>query len=262
MDMNLDYILGIFLVALVANSQDFLGASFIGRPIVTGPIIGLIFGDLTQGIIIGGQLELIFIGLVGIGATVPPDEIMGGIIATALTIQSGYDIEVALTIVLPVATLGLVIKNFLYVIVFPAMTHKADSLAAEGKITESANMHLKASFTRIILMSVATVLVFIIGSNTIESILNIIPQAFIDGMSIAGNILPAIGFAMLLNMIFKKDTAPFFLIGFLAVAYLNLDLVAVSIIGVALAGIMYVILEKISNQKNVMSNEGEEFDDF
>ena len=144
MDINIGHILAIFIVALIANSQDFLGASFIGRPLVTGPIIGLIFGNVTQGIIIGGQLELIFLGLVGVGATVPPDEIMGGIIATALTILSGYDIEVALTIAFPVATLGLVIKNFLYVVVFPAMTHKADSLVEMGEIKKAANMHLKA----------------------------------------------------------------------------------------------------------------------
>lgn len=262
MNINFTYVLAIFLIALVANSQDFLGASFIGRPLVTGPIIGLIFGDLTQGIIIGGQLELIFLGLVGVGASVPPDEIMGGIIATALTIQSGYDIEVALTIAFPVATLGLVIKNLLYVVIFPAMTHKADNLADEGKIREAANMHLKASFTRILLMSVSTVLVFIVGTNTIESILNIIPQAFIEGMAIAANILPAIGFAMLLNMIFKKNTAPFFLLGFLAVAYLNLDLVAVSIIGLIFAGIMYVVLEEINSKNKIVSNEGGDFDDF
>ena len=57
MDINIGHILAIFIVALIANSQDFLGASFIGRPLVTGPIIGLIFGNVTQGIIIGGQLD-------------------------------------------------------------------------------------------------------------------------------------------------------------------------------------------------------------
>ncbi len=262
MNINLGYLLAIFVIALIANSQDFLGASFIGRPLVTGPIIGLLFGDIKQGVIIGGQLELIFLGLVGVGATVPPDEIMGGIIATALTIQSGYDIEVALTIAFPVATLGLVIKNFLYVVVFPAMTHKADKLVEQGEIKKAANMHLKASFTRILLMSTSTVLVFIVGTNTIDTLLNIIPQAFIEGMAIAANILPAIGFAMLLNMIFKKNTAPFFLIGFIVVAYLGLDLVAVSFIGVAFAGIMYVIINEISSKQKVVYNGEGEFDDF
>lgn len=261
MDIKLGYLLAIFVVALVANSQDFLGASFIGRPLVTGPVIGLIFGDIKQGIIIGGQLELIFLGLVGIGAAVPPDEIMGGIIATALTIQSGYDIEVALAIALPVATLGLVIKNFLYVIVFPAMTHRADELVEDGEIEKAANMHLKASLTRILLMSISTVLVFVVGSSTIDSLLSLIPVAFIDGMSIAAGLLPAIGFAMLLNMTFKKNTAPFFLVGFLAVAYLQLDLVAVSILGVIFAGMMYIILGEIDSNKQSYGQEGE-FDEF
>ncbi|WP_249024237.1 PTS sugar transporter subunit IIC, partial [Enterococcus avium] len=37
--------------------QDFLGASFIGRPLVTGLFVGLLFGDVTQGLIMGATLE-------------------------------------------------------------------------------------------------------------------------------------------------------------------------------------------------------------
>ena len=66
-------IIGIFLVSLIANMQDFLGSSFIGRPIVTCLFIGLIFGNVQQGLIIGATLELAFLGLMGVGATVPPD---------------------------------------------------------------------------------------------------------------------------------------------------------------------------------------------
>ncbi|EOU17114.1 PTS sugar transporter subunit IIC, partial [Enterococcus avium] len=120
--------IGIFLIALIANMQDFLGASFIGRPLVTGLFVGLLFGDITQGLIMGATLELAFLGLMGVGATVPPDEIIGGILATALVLKNGYGVDVALTLVLPIAALGLAIKNILYVIIFPAMTHKADKL--------------------------------------------------------------------------------------------------------------------------------------
>lgn len=137
-------IIGIFLVALIANMQDFLGSSFIGRPIVTCLFIGLIFNNVQQGLIIGATLELAFLGLMGVGATVPPDEIIGGILATALALKNGYGVSVALTLVLPIATLGLLIKNLLYVVIFPAMAHKADDYADKGEVSKAGNMHLWA----------------------------------------------------------------------------------------------------------------------
>ena len=255
--------IGIFIIALIANMQDFLGSSFIGRPLVTGLFVGLLFGDVTQGLIMGATLELAFLGLMGVGATVPPDEIIGGILATALVLKNGYVVDVALTLVLPIAALGLAIKNILYVVIFPAMTHKADHLIEEGKIKEAANMHLWASFTRIGLMTVVTTVAYVIGSGTVDKILKLIPQAFIDGMNIATNILPAVGFAMLINMTFSKKVAPFFFFGFVGAAYLKLDMIATAMIGAIFAGIMYIIFDAIQKNKGQVMTDGEEqYDDF
>ncbi|MDF7682782.1 PTS sugar transporter subunit IIC [Lactobacillus sp. ESL0679] len=257
-------ILGVFVIALIANMQDFLGSSFIGRPIVTGCLIGLVFGNVTEGLKMGATLELAFLGLMGVGATVPPDEIIGGILATALALKNGYGVSVALTLVIPIATLGLLVKNLLYVVVFPAMAHKADKYADEGKIMQAGNVHLWASGTRILLMTLVTTISFALGSNLVSSFVKIIPQALIDGITITTEILPAVGFAMLLNMSFSKKVAPFFFLGFVCAAYLKLDMVAASIIGAIAAGIMYIILTEIrQNQStsNVSSTEVEE-DDF
>lgn len=255
--------IGIFIIALIANMQDFLGSSFIGRPLVTGLFVGLLFGDVTQGLIMGATLELAFLGLMGVGATVPPDEIIGGILATALVLKNGYGVDVALTLVLPIAALGLAIKNILYVVIFPAMTHKADHLIEEGKIKEAANMHLWASFTRIGLMTVVTTVAYVIGSGTVDKILKLIPQAFIDGMNIATNTLPAVGFAMLINMTFSKKVAPFFFLGFVCAAYLKLDMIATAMIGAIFAGIMYIIFDAIQKNKGQVMTDGEEqYDDF
>ena len=44
------------------------GMWMIDRPLVLGPLVGLILGDFTTGIIVGGSLELIMMGVVGIGS--------------------------------------------------------------------------------------------------------------------------------------------------------------------------------------------------
>ncbi|WP_426085870.1 PTS sugar transporter subunit IIC, partial [Escherichia coli] len=45
------------------------GQMMFDRPLVTGLLVGLVLGDVKNGIIIGAQLELIWMGIAGIGAS-------------------------------------------------------------------------------------------------------------------------------------------------------------------------------------------------
>ena len=63
----------IALLTLAARCHTMFGTSLINRPIVLGALTGLIVGDLQQGIIMGGTLELAFVGAVSIGAYIPPE---------------------------------------------------------------------------------------------------------------------------------------------------------------------------------------------
>ena len=56
---------------------------FTYRPIVIGPIIGLIMGDLKMGLMVGCTIELMFLGQVFVGTALPPEETFSTIIATA-----------------------------------------------------------------------------------------------------------------------------------------------------------------------------------
>ncbi|MZJ28164.1 hypothetical protein GT516_09900, partial [Collinsella sp. BIOML-A4] len=58
------------LVALIGiiATIDYNGPLFmLHRPLVTGTLVGLVLGDLTQGIMIGSSLELMWLGVTGIG---------------------------------------------------------------------------------------------------------------------------------------------------------------------------------------------------
>lgn len=65
----------ISLVAIVATI-DYNGPIFlIHRPLVTGALTGLVLGNFSQGLIIGATLELMWLGVTGIGGYTPPDTI-------------------------------------------------------------------------------------------------------------------------------------------------------------------------------------------
>lgn len=55
-----------------------------------------------------------------------------------------------------------------------------------------------------------------------------------NGLSAAGGLLPAVGFAMLMKLLWDNKLAVFYLLGFILTAYLKLPAVAVAVIGVVI----------------------------
>lgn len=78
----------IFLIGLLGYSEWLLGTSCLQRPIVLGPLVGLVMGNLPAGIIMGATMELALVGAVSIGAYNPPDLIAGTVLGVSLAIQS------------------------------------------------------------------------------------------------------------------------------------------------------------------------------
>src|SRR4029077_9016887 len=103
----------IALIAMFGHSEDFLGTTLLSRPLVLGPLVGLVLGDPVQGVIIGGTLELIFMGNIKVGAAIPPDVITGGVLGAAFAIQSGKGAAVAHALAIPISILAeMVLSGF------------------------------------------------------------------------------------------------------------------------------------------------------
>ena len=98
-----------FLIALiifVGKADYFVGTAMLGRPLVLGMLVGIALGDVSQGVIIGFQLELVFMGMQAIGASIPPDMIVGSVLGTAFALSTGNGIDTAVTIAMPAAILS------------------------------------------------------------------------------------------------------------------------------------------------------------
>ena len=65
------------LIVFMGKADYFIGTAMVGRPLVLGPLVGIVLGDIPMGVKIGFELELIFMGMQAIGASIPPDMIMG-----------------------------------------------------------------------------------------------------------------------------------------------------------------------------------------
>lgn len=82
---------------------------------------------------------------------------------------------------------------------------------------------------------IPTFLAMLLGASKINIIINAIPKVILEGLTVAGNLLPAVGFALLLDMLFSKKMFVFFFLGFLMCSYLKLNITGIAVIAVCLA---------------------------
>ncbi len=83
-----------------------LGFTMLDRPVFICPIVGWLFGDIQQGLLIGASLEAVFMGIVNIGGASAAECGIASVVGCAFAIMSGGGPEVALPLALPIGMLG------------------------------------------------------------------------------------------------------------------------------------------------------------
>lgn len=110
-----------------------------------------------------------------------------------------------------------------------------DQLAAEGKEKQIVVFHYGLWAVNWLLYSMVAFFGILLGSNAVNALLDAIPDAVMNGLTVCGGLLPAVGMAMLMKMLWDKKICMFYFLGFVLAAYLNLPLIALAVLGVILA---------------------------
>lgn len=231
-----------FLVALVAAlvymESRIGGQHMLDRPIIIGPLVGLIMGDINTGLFIGGQLELIWMGLVGIGTSTPPDVVVGSALATALAIQTGASYETTLALAIPIALLAQ-IGSIGVCILNTVFAHRADACAEKGDYRGVEICQWCGSALYFVFKFSMVFIGFLIGADVITAVVDKIPAVIQSGLAQSGNLLPALGVAMLIQLTFDKKFGAFLFLGFVLTAFLNMSTIGAAFIGVIAAYVYY-----------------------
>ena len=245
-----------FLVGLALAVLWFLekvgGTPMVIRPIVVSPIVGFICGDLQSGILIGATLELVFMGAIQVGAAVPPDVLVGAGLGTAFAILSGQGADIALALGLPIAILAQSLKVIVF-IVRSSFMDLAMRLAKQANIKGLILLNFGGLLLQCLMYFTVAFVAITFGSDAVEMFIATIPDVILDGLQIAGGLLPAVGFALLIQPMMNAKNFLYFVFGFILLAYLQLPVLAITIIGVVFAFI--ITFEKGSNQKTTMTTE-------
>jgi len=224
----------ITLIIVFGHCEDFLGTSLLSRPLVLAPLVGLALGDLQQGVLIGASLELIFMGNIKVGAAIPPDVVTGGVLGTAFSILSGKGPAIALALAVPISILAEMLLSALFVF-RSTFNERFETYAAVGDYKKIQRLHLFSGALKPLLMGLIGWLSLELGASSMKSLLDLIPGWVNTGLQVAGNVLPAVGFGLLMNLLFHKKVAPYFFLGFVLAAWLKLPLIAIAALGVIIA---------------------------
>ena len=220
------------LVAALGVLGDQMGSLYINRPIILAPLVGLIVGNLEQSIVIGASLELFFMGAVSVGAYIPPDTIVGGVLATT-----------AVTLAMPIALVSQALGNLCNV--FNSIILRwTDDYAAKGNYNGVAFTHWLIGMITVVRRFLLVLFAYYLGGDAVGNLINAIPEFVTNGMAAAAGLLPALGFAMLMRMTINKQNIPYYFLGFILAAYMGVPVLGVAMIGVILVLVKFNFLDK------------------
>ena len=88
--MSIITIVLIIIVALLAGMEGILDEFQFHQPLVACTLIGIVSGHATEGIILGGSLQMIALGWANVGAAIAPDAALASV-ASAIIMVLGLE---------------------------------------------------------------------------------------------------------------------------------------------------------------------------
>lgn len=203
------------------------------RPIVVGPIVGFVLGDVVTGTLIGAQLEVIYLGIVNVGGAQATDTLYATTLAAALSIISGIPQEAAITLAIPLGFIGLFMLQVTRIF-FAFMCPVLDRIAEKGNSKTYSTAYLLHIIVGYGFGAVTIFIALWAGADATQTFINALPPFIMKGMQAAGGMLPALGLGVLLSMIWDKKKLIYFFLGFVIVIYLGVPMVCLAVFGVFL----------------------------
>lgn len=282
----------ILLITLYAFYQildEITIVSSAGSPVFAGLITGLIMGDLTTGLLIGGSMQLTVLGVGTFGGASRIDANSGTVIATAFSISVGMSPELALTsLAVPIAAL-MVYTDILARMSNVFFAHRIDkNIQDHAYSTITWNYCLGAiawGLSRALPIFLALVFGGPFVASLTEAMQSGVLKIIADGLTLAGGVLPALGFAILLRYLPTKRHIAYLILSFSLTAIFitlfgnisavssatkvsnsinSVPMLAMAAIGFAFAYIVYQRSVESSSKpttQHTVSNKGEIEDD-
>ncbi len=248
--MSIITILLIFVIAMLAGMESVLDQFQFHQPIVCCTLIGFASGYVTEGIILGGSLQMIALGWANIGAAIAPDAALaslgaGIILVLGLSggeVDSQNAITSAIAVAIPISVAGLFLSMVGRTLSIP-LVHFMDKAAETANFKMVEFWHIVAILMQGLKIAIPAVALCVVPPEAVTDALNAMPAWLSGGMAVGGGMVAAVGYAMVINLMATKEVWPFFALGFVIATVGQITLIGLGVIGTALA-LIYITLKE------------------
>lgn len=242
-------LLGYFTHQHSVGGATVFGWYCVGRPLVASFFIGLILGDIPTAITLGVYVQLVFIGLVTPGGSITPDMNLATFIAVPLGVIAKLDTGTTVALAVTVSAIGQIMSAPCFALTLLPVNYQK-KLIEQGKLEQATKVPLWGNIVKFIFRAVPTFICLYWGQSAVELFVNNSPQWLINIMTIFGNPMSLIGFAILMKLLVKNTTdLIYFTVGFAMFGVLGADMITVLIFALLFALMDY----KISRSKKEVS---------
>ena len=227
-----------------------------GSPVFAGFITGLIMGDVTTGLLIGGNLQLFVLGVGTFGGASRIDATSGAVLATAFSISQGIDTDLAITtIAVPVAAL-LTYFDVLGRMTTTFFAHRIDAAIERYDYKGIERNYLLGAIPWALSRALPVFFALAFGGAFVQHVVDLVKeyQWLADGLTLAGRMLPGLGFAILLRYLPVKRNLHYLAMGFGLTAMLTVLYSYVTGLGGAVAGIVGTLPKDVAEKIGFVNN--------
>ena len=263
--MSIITVILIIIVALLAGMEGVLDEFQFHQPLVACTLIGIVSGHATEGIILGGSLQMIALGWANVGAAIAPDAALASV-ASAIIMVLGLEggstdvqtaISTSIAVAVPLSVAGLFLTMICRTIAIP-MVHFMDAAAEKGNMRSIEIWQILAILLQGVRIAIPAAALCFIPAEAVTGALNQMPSWLADGMTIGGGMVVAVGFAMVINLMATKEVWPFFFLGFVLSAYFKLPVVGIALLGLI---IIFTTIDFTTKKTQLATAVVEEDDD-
>lgn len=212
-------------------------------PLVICPLMGLFFGQLQTGIVMGGYLQAIFLGVIGIGGERPADKQIGSIVPCAFVMLGGLDMETGLAIAYTIGVLSNSVgklTNTLFALVEPYW--KKLAVEADGKKYCRFYIFYWLVFSMLPGCLIIFFCVFL-GTEAVAAVINMLPAKLLTGLNASTTMMTAVGIAIAMRGVWSTRYAGFFFIGWVMSKIVGIPAISCAIVAFSVAVIWYFMSE-------------------
>ena len=237
-----------------------LGFTVLYRPLVAGTLVGLVMGRLGEGIAIGANINVLYLGWISAGGSLPGDPGLAGYLGTALALGSGLGVDAALAVAAPLGLLGGLTWS-LRMSLCSIIPHWADRFAEEGNVDKVAQSnYIYSQPFLFVIYAIPVMLAAYLGSAAVAAALGWIGANAIwvmSGLFVASGMLSALGIALNLKFLFQGNVWPYFFVGFFVTSLMGggVNLLVMAIIAACVAYVHVLFTQGMGGDESAVPSE-------